>query len=41
MLESIPVEFITMSGAAVGGWAMKMKALDNERRHKEIGRAHV
>ena len=35
MLESIPVEFITMSGAAVGGWAMKMKALDNERRHKE------
>ncbi len=35
MLELIPVEFITMSAAAVGGWAMKMKALDNERRHKE------
>ena len=35
MIETIPVEFFTMSAAAVGGWAMKMKALDNERRYTE------
>lgn len=35
MIETIPVEVFTMGAAAIGGWAMKMKALDNERRHTE------
>lgn len=35
MIEQIPVEFITMSVSAVGGFLMKLKALDNERRQQE------
>lgn len=35
LLAQIPVEFLTMSTAGVGGFIMKLKALDNERRQEE------
>jgi hypothetical protein len=35
VIEQIPVEFITMSAAGIGGFLMKAKALDNERRHAQ------
>lgn len=35
MFEQIPMEFITMAFSGVGGFLMKLKALDNERLQQE------
>jgi len=35
MIEQIPVEFITMAVSGLGGFFMKLKALDNERLQQE------
>lgn len=35
MIEQIPIEFLTMSTSAVGGYLMKLKAVEAERRQQE------
>jgi hypothetical protein len=35
MLEQLPMEFVTMAVSGLGGFMMKLKALDNERLKEE------
>lgn len=35
MIQEIPIEFLTMSTSAVGGFLMKLKAVESERRQQE------